>query len=278
MRNMSDKTLAQRIAEAAQFIGDEAPYAPETGLILGSGLGVLADAMEDVTVIHYEEIPHFPQSTVEGHAGELLIGTIGGKRTVLMKGRFHMYEGYGAETVVFPVRVMKELGVRSLLVTNAAGGIRETLAPGQLMVIADHINFMFRNPLIGPNADTLGVRFPDMSEAYSERLRKKAFVCADALGVSLTEGVYAGLLGPSYETPAEIRMLRTIGADAVGMSTVPEVIAARHAGMEVLGISCITNMAAGMQETPLSHSEVMETATRARERFLALVTAIIPEM
>ncbi|TMV51361.1 purine-nucleoside phosphorylase [Paenibacillus mesophilus] len=275
---MSELTMEQRISEAVRFIEDEIPYSPEVGLILGSGLGVLADAMEDVTVIHYEEIPHFPLSTVEGHAGELLVGLINGKKAVLMKGRFHLYEGYDVATVSFPVRVMKALGVKSLLVTNAAGGINTSFAPGQLMLIRDHINFMFRNPLIGRNENALGVRFPDMSEAYSAKLRSTAREAAAELGLELQEGVYAGLLGPSYETPAEIRMLRTIGADAVGMSTVPEVIAARHAGIDVLGISCITNMAAGILDAHLSHAEVMETADRVKESFLGLVSAIIPKL
>lgn len=275
---MGELAIARKIAEAARFIEDEIPYAPEAGLILGSGLGVLADAMEDVTVIHYEEIPHFPVSTVEGHAGELLVGTIRGKKTVLMKGRFHLYEGYDGTAVTFPVRVMKALGVKSLLVTNAAGGINTSFVPGELMLIRDHINFMFRNPLIGPNEKALGVRFPDMSEAYAVRLREIARETATGLGLALREGVYAGLLGPSYETPAEIRMLRKLGADAVGMSTVPEVIAARHAGIEVLGISCITNMAAGILDRPLSHAEVMETADRAKAGFLGLVSAIVPKL
>lgn len=275
---MSELSMERRIAEAVQFIEEEIPYSPEVGLILGSGLGVIADAMEDVTVIHYEEIPHFPVSTVEGHAGELLVGTIRGKKAVMMKGRFHLYEGYDVASVSFPVRVMKALGVKTLLVTNAAGGINTSFAPGQLMLISDHINFMFRNPLIGRNEKSLGVRFPDMSEAYSAKLRLIARQTAEELGLTVQEGVYAGLLGPSYETPAEIRMLRAIGADAVGMSTVPEVIVARHAGIEVLGISCITNMASGILDQPLSHGEVMETAERAKSGFLGLVSAIIPKL
>ncbi|MDF2722099.1 MAG: punA [Paenibacillus sp.] len=275
---MAQLSTEQRIAEAVQFIQDEIPYMPEVGLILGSGLGVLAQAMEDVTVIHYEEIPHFPVSTVEGHAGQLLVGTIGGKKAVMMNGRFHMYEGYEVASVTFPVRVMKELGVKSLLVTNAAGGVNTSYTPGQLMLIRDHINFMFRNPLIGRNEPKLGVRFPDMSEAYSAKLRAVALQAAERVGVTLVEGVYAGVLGPSFETPAEIRMLRTIGADAVGMSTVPEVIVARHAGIEVLGISCITNMASGILDQPLTHAEVIETADRVKDRFVELVSAIIPNL
>ncbi|MDF2658061.1 MAG: purine nucleoside phosphorylase [Paenibacillus sp.] len=275
---MNASTMEQRIAEAVRFIEEEIPYAPEVGLILGSGLGVLADLMEDVTVIHYEEIPFFPVSTVEGHAGELLIGTIESRKAVLMKGRFHLYEGYDVASVAFPVRVMKALGVKSLLVTNAAGGVNIGFQPGDLMLIRDHLNLMFRNPLIGRNEEALGVRFPDMSQAYSARLLESAREAADQLGIRLQEGVYAGLLGPTYETPAEIKMLRTLGADAVGMSTVPEVIAARHAGIEVLGISCITNMAAGILNQPLSHAEVVETADRVKESFLELVSAVIPKL
>ncbi|MFC3772006.1 purine-nucleoside phosphorylase [Paenibacillus sp. GCM10012303] len=275
---MNASTMEQRIAEAVRFIEEEIPYAPEVGLILGSGLGVLADLMEDVTVIHYEEIPFFPVSTVEGHAGELLIGTIEDRKAVLMKGRFHLYEGYDVASVAFPVRVMKALGVKSLLVTNAAGGVNIGFQPGDLMLIRDHLNLMFRNPLIGRNEEALGVRFPDMSQAYSARLLESAREAADQLGIRLQEGVYAGLLGPTYETPAEIKMLRTLGADAVGMSTVPEVIAARHAGIEVLGISCITNMAAGILNQPLSHAEVVETADRVKESFLELVSAVIPKL
>ncbi|MBD2861391.1 purine-nucleoside phosphorylase [Paenibacillus oceani] len=275
---MNASTMEQRIAEAVRFIEEEIPYAPEVGLILGSGLGVLADLMEDVTVIHYEEIPFFPVSTVEGHAGELLVGTIGGRKAVLMKGRFHLYEGYDVASVAFPVRVMRALGVQSLLVTNAAGGVNTGYRPGDLMLIHDHVNLMFRNPLIGRNEEALGVRFPDMSQAYSARLIEAAREAADQLGIRLEEGVYAGMLGPSYETPAEIKMLRTLGADAVGMSTVPEVIAARHAGIEVLGISCITNMAAGILNQPLSHAEVVETAERVKESFLELVSAVLPKL
>lgn len=274
---MSQTNSLQQIEEAARYIEQKIAIKPEIGLILGSGLGILADSIEEAVTLNYADIPHFPVSTVEGHAGELLIGTIGGKAVVLMKGRFHMYEGYGVETVAFPVRVMKALGVHTLLVTNAAGGINTGYEPGDLMLIQDHINFTSRNPLIGPNDNQLGVRFPDMSEAYSKRLRQLARQTAEEQGVAVREGVYIGLLGPTYETPAEIRMLRILGADAVGMSTVPEVIVARHAGIEVLGISCISNMAAGILDQPLSHNEVMETTERVKEKFLKLVTAIIPK-
>ncbi|MEK5165204.1 purine-nucleoside phosphorylase [Paenibacillus sp. FSL R5-0527] len=266
------------IRDAADYIRSRAAHTPKVGLILGSGLGVLADHIEQPVTIAYKDIPYFPQSTVEGHAGELLIGTVQGTAVVLMKGRFHMYEGYGPELTAFPVRVMKELGVSTLLVTNAAGGVNTSYSPGDLMLISDHINLTGKNPLIGPNDGELGPRFPDMSQAYSRRLRDTARQVAGEKGVPLQEGVYAGLLGPSYETPAEIRMLRTLGADAVGMSTVSEVIVARHAGLEVLGISCISNMAAGILDQPLSHAEVMETTDRVREKFLSLVLAIIPKM
>lgn len=266
------------IKEAADFIRSKTKTAPKVGLILGSGLGVLADHLLDAVSIAYSEIPYFPVSTVEGHAGELMIGGLNGTPVVLMKGRFHMYEGYGPELTAFPVRVMKELGVSALLVTNAAGGINTSFNPGDLMLISDHINLTGTNPLVGPNDNALGSRFPDMSQAYSRRLRELARTTAKQQGISLQEGVYAGLLGPTYETPAEIRMLRTLGGDAVGMSTVSEVIVARHAGIEVLGISCISNMAAGILDQPLSHDEVMETTNRVREQFLNLVLAIIPDM
>ncbi|WP_068785201.1 purine-nucleoside phosphorylase [Paenibacillus phocaensis] len=266
------------IREAAEYIRSRSALAPKVGLILGSGLGVLADYIEQPVSIAYGDIPFFPQSTVEGHTGELLIGTVQGTPVVLMKGRFHMYEGYGPEMTAFPVRVMKELGVTTLLVTNAAGGVNTSYEPGDLMLISDHLNLTGRNPLVGPNDEELGARFPDMSQAYSRRLREIARKIAGERGIPLQEGVYAGLLGPTYETPAEIRMLRMLGADAVGMSTVSETIVARHAGLEVLGISCISNMASGILDQPLSHQEVMETTERVREKFLSLVLSIIPQI
>jgi purine-nucleoside phosphorylase len=268
----------ESIQEAARYIASKSSVQPEIGLILGSGLGVLADLIEDGVAIPYQEIPYFPVSTVDGHEGELLLGTIQGRPVVMMKGRFHMYEGYGPEVTAFPVRVMKELGAKSLLVTNAAGGVNTDFEPGDLMIISDHLNMTGSNPLIGPNDAALGVRFPDMSEAYSHRLRTIAKKTAKARGFKVKKGVYAGLLGPTYETPAEIIMLRTLGADAVGMSTVSEVIVARHCGMEVLGISCISNMAAGILNQPLSHDEVMETTERVRRKFLGLVLDIIPQI
>ncbi|MUT65549.1 purine-nucleoside phosphorylase [Paenibacillus sp. NEAU-GSW1] len=273
---MNQMTAAQ-INEAASYIAAQTAIKPEIGLIMGSGLGVLGDHLENATTIDYREIPHFPLSTVEGHAGELLIGSLSGRSVVLMRGRFHMYEGYGPELTAFPVRVMKALGVKTLLVTNAAGGVNTGYEPGDLMLISDHINLTGKNPLIGPNDDALGVRFPDMSEAYSKRLRAAAREIAASQGLTIREGVYAGLLGPTYETPAEIRMLRVLGADAVGMSTVAEVIAARHSGIEVLGISCISNMAAGILDQPLSHAEVMETTEKVKSQFLDLVKALLPK-
>lgn len=275
---MAHVTSKAIIEEAAAFIRSTTDVRPEIGLILGSGLGVLGDELEDAVTIPYEDIPHFPVSTVEGHAGELLIGKLQGRSVVLMRGRFHMYEGYEPERTALPVRVMKALGVTTLLVTNAAGGVNLGYKPGNLMLISDHINLTGRNPLIGPNDNALGVRFPDMSDAYSLRLRKIAKETASELGFSVQEGVYVGLLGPNYETPAEIRMLRTLGVDAVGMSTVSEVIVARHSGIEVLGISCISNMAAGILDQPLSHEEVMETTEQVKEQFLSLVLSVIPKM
>jgi purine-nucleoside phosphorylase len=266
------------IDEAAAFIRSMTDIRPEIGLILGSGLGVLGGELEDAVTIPYENIPHFPVSTVEGHAGELILGKLQGRNVVLMRGRFHMYEGYEPERTALPVRVMKALGVTTLLVTNAAGGVNLGYKPGNLMLISDHINLTGRNPLVGPNDNALGVRFPDMSDAYSRRLRAIAQETASELGFSVQEGVYVGLLGPNYETPAEIRMLRTLGVDAVGMSTVSEVIVARHSGIEVLGISCISNMAAGILDQPLSHEEVMGTTELVKEQFLSLVLTILPKM
>lgn len=268
----------QKIEQVKAFIESKQTAKPQIGLVLGSGLGVLADELSQAVRIPYQEIPHFPQVTVEGHKGQLVIGELRGKTVVAMQGRFHYYEGHSLEAVTFPIRVMKAIGVSQLIVTNAAGGINLDFRPGDLMLIQDHINFTFRNPLIGPNDERLGVRFPDMSEAYSRRLRELAREVAQTLDIPLKEGVYVGLLGPSYETPAEIRMLRTLGGDAVGMSTVPEVIVARHAGLEVLGISCISNVAAGILDQPLSHEEVMETTERVKEKFLTLVQEIVARM
>lgn len=264
--------------EAVRYIEPKLTEKPTIGLVLGSGLGVLADEIENPVIIPYHEIPGFTVSTVVGHKGQLVIGGLQGKQVVAMQGRFHYYEGYGLDAVVFPIRVMKQLGVETIIVTNAAGGINESYEPGDLMLIADHLNMTFRNPLIGPNDDELGARFPDMSEAYSKALRAVAKEVAAEQGIRLREGIYVGLLGPSYETPAEIRMLRMLGGDAVGMSTVPEVIAAKHMRMNVLGISCISNMAAGILEQPLSHEEVMETTEKVKTQFLAVVNGIVAKL
>jgi purine-nucleoside phosphorylase len=260
------------------FLKGEIDFEPEIGLILGSGLGVLADEIEDPIKIPYNEIPGFPVSTVEGPAGQVVIGTLDGKRVIAMQGRFHFYEGYSLDKVTLPVRVMKELGVKSLIVTNAAGGINESFLPGDLMIITDHINNIGTNPLIGANDSSQGVRFPDMSTAYNKSFIELAKSVAARLNIAIKEGVYVGNTGPSYETPAEIRMLRTVGADAVGMSTVPEVIVARHASIEVLGISCISNMAAGILDQPLSHNEVMATTEKVKVNFLTLVKGIVKEI
>ncbi|MFC3803100.1 purine-nucleoside phosphorylase [Cohnella sp. GCM10012308] len=266
------------IEEAAAYISERTDLRPEVGLILGSGLGVIGDEMEEAVTIPYEDIPHFPVSTVEGHAGELVVGRLQGRPVALMRGRFHMYEGYEPERTALPVRVMKLLGIKTLFVTNAAGGVNLAYEPGNLMIISDHLNLTGRNPLVGPNDNALGVRFPDMSDAYTRRLRQIAKETAAELGIPVREGVYAGLLGPNYETPAEIRMLRVIGADAVGMSTVSEVLVARHSGLEVIGISCISNMAAGILDQPLSHEEVMETTERVKQQFIRLVLALLPKL
>lgn len=265
----------EKIQNAAGFLREKYPKAPKIGLILGSGLGVLANEIENPVKIPYHEIPDFPISTVEGHAGQLVFGTLNGVEVVAMQGRFHYYEGYSFDKVTFPVRVMKDLGVKMLIVTNAAGGVNESFSPGDLMIITDHINFMGSNPLIGPNDSRLGARFPDMSEAYSKDLRASAKEIANRFNIDIKEGVYFGFSGPVYETPAEIRMVRTLGGDAVGMSTVPEVIVARHSGLKVLGISCITNMAAGILDKPLAHEEVIETTEKVKENFLLYIKEIV---
>lgn len=250
----------------------------DIGVILGSGLGDYAEALEDAVKLPYSEIPGFPRSTVAGHAGMWCCGTLHGKRVVMMQGRFHYYEGYGMKDVTLPVRVMQKIGVKTLIVTNAAGGVNLGYHPGELMVIGDIFSMTAQNPLIGPNLDAFGPRFPDMSCAFDKELRALAHECANEQGFALREGVYAQMTGPTYETPAEIRMLRTLGADAVGMSTVPEVIVARHGGMRVLGISCITNMAAGILDQPLNHAEVTETANRVKGQFRNLLDGIIEKM
>ncbi len=250
---------------------------PTLGLVLGSGLGAFADALTDRVVVPYAELPDFPKSSVQGHAGQLVVGNHHGVRVVAMQGRVHFYEGYAPWQVVLPVRVLCRLGVKALLVTNAAGGINTSFRAGDLMALTDHLNLTGWNPLVGPNDEQAGPRFPDMSHAYDPTLLQVLRGAAKAEGVALKEGVYAGLSGPSYETPAEIRMLRTLGADAVGMSTVGEVIAAAHLGVKVTGISCITNLAAGLSAQKLSHDEVAETANRVKDVFSRLVSRFLDD-
>ncbi len=247
-------------------------------LVLGSGLGGFADELRDAVRIPYADIPFFPQSTAIGHAGRLVIGTVDGIAVAVMQGRAHFYEGYTLQQVGFPVRVFGRMGVKAIVLTNAAGGINAQYDRGALVVLRDHINLQGSSPLIGPNDDRFGPRFPDMTDAYNAEFRSFALDQAERLGGGIYEGVYAAMHGPSYETPAEIRFLRTIGADLVGMSTVPEVIVARHMGLEVLAISCVTNMAAGMTGEKLSHAEVMETGERVRGKFLALLRAVLPKI
>src|SRR5690625_2500522 len=270
--NLEEKR--NQIEESANAILERIDNKPEIGLILGSGLGELAEEINHPVVIPYEEIPGFPVSTVKGHAGQLVIGELNGREVVAMQGRFHYYEGYHLDQVTFPVRVMKAIGAESLVVTNAAGGINTAFEPGDLMLITDHINFTGTNPLMGPNDDEMGPRFTDMSVAYDKEYRKIIQSVAAEQSLDLKEGVYIGFTGPTYETPAEVRMARTLGGDAVGMSTVPEVIVARHAGLRVAGISCITNLAAGMQES-LNHEEVVETTQRVKSTFKTLVKEVV---
>lgn len=267
-----------RVAQAADALRGIAAERPDVGVVLGSGLGDFASGLRESVALPYGDIPHWPASAVVGHAGKLAAGTLGGKRVAALSGRAHFYEGHTMQVATFATRVLGLLGVKTLILTNAAGGINLNFKPGTLMVIDDHINLMGTNPLVGENDERFGPRFPDMTEAYSRRLREVADAAAKAKGVPVAHGVYAALHGPSYETPAEIRYLRTIGADAVGMSTVPEAIVARHMGIEVLGISCITNMAAGVLPAPLDHDEVMETTRRVRGQFIALLEGILERL
>jgi purine-nucleoside phosphorylase len=263
---------------AAQSVLQRSPLRPKIGLVLGSGLGGFADSLADATRIPFAEIPAFPRSTAIGHAGQMVIGRAGAVPVAAMQGRVHLYEGYSAQQVVFPIRVFGRIGIRAVILTNAAGGINLRYQQGALVLISDHINLQGTNPLAGPNEDRLGLRFPDMTHAYERSYRELARQEAAKLGMTLHEGVYAALLGPSYETPAEIRYLRIIGADLVGMSTAFEVIAARHMGIKVLAISCVTNMAAGILDQPLSHEEVMETGERVKSSFEALLRAVLPRI
>jgi len=263
------------IRKAAEFLMGRLDTAPRMAIVLGSGLGALADELENPLVIPYVQIPGFPASTAPGHAGRLVCGTLAGKSVIAMQGRFHYYEGYTMDKVVFPVRVFRAMGVQRILLTNACGGANPAFSPGDFMVIRDHINLSGQNPCIGPNDDSLGQRFFDMSRTYSPALRALAHEAGRNLGMKLHEGVYAWFTGPSFETPAKIRMAQVLGADAVGMSTVPEAIAAAHCGLEILGISCITNMAAGMLDQPITSEEVLAISAARRPEFTALVKRIV---
>lgn len=266
------------VVEAVEFVRRRAALAPRVGVVLGSGLGEFAAAVEGATIIPYEEIPHFKKVSVAGHAGRLVLGTVGGAPVAVLQGRYHYYEGHDILDVVFPVRVLAKLGVQGLLLTNAAGGIGKGLRPGDLLVIRDHINLMGLNPLRGANDERLGPRFPDMSAVYDPEFQEIVVAAQRQIGRRARRGVYLALSGPSYETPAEIRMLAALGADAVGMSTVPEAICARHMGLRVAGISCVTNLAAGISRQPLSHQEVTETAERVKSDFIKLLKLVIPKL
>lgn len=272
------ENLLDKIKQTSEYIKKRINIVPEIGLILGSGLGDLAEEIQDAVIINYEEIPNFPVSTVKGHEGKLVIGTLEGKKVVAMKGRFHYYEGYSMKEVTFPVRVMKALGVKMLLVTNACGGMNKELYPGALMIIEDHINFMGDNPLIGPNYEELGPRFPDMSNAYDRELIQLAEEVGKKINIETKRGVYVGISGPYYFSRAELRMLRKIGGDTIGMSTVPEVIVARHSNLRILGISCVTDMAIADELVSISHEEVVEVANKTKPKFIKLVKAIISEV
>ncbi len=269
------KTLLEKIYETRDFLRDKGMTNPEFGLILGSGLGELAEEIENAIVIDYADIPNWGQSTVVGHAGKLVYGNLAGRKVLALQGRIHYYEGLGLEVVTFPVRVMKALGCEGMIVTNAAGGV--SFGPGTLMAISDHVNMTGNNPLIGKNLDEFGPRFPDMSKAYTPAYREVAHRVAKEVGIKLDEGVYMGWSGPAYETPAEIRALKVLGADAVGMSTVPEVIVAVHSGLKVLGVSCITNHAAGFQDL-LNHEEVVAVTQQVKGDFKKLITSILAEL
>jgi purine-nucleoside phosphorylase len=270
-----DFTRSQR---AAKYILSKSRLRPKIAVVLGSGLGAFADDLTTPTRVPYEKIAGFPKPTVEGHAGRLVIGKVDEIPVAAMQGRAHFYEGYSMKDVVYPMRVLRQMGIQAAILTNAAGAINLNFSQGALVVIRDHLGLNGVNPLIGPNEDRFGPRFPDMSQAYCPKYRETAIAEGRKLGIDVKEGVYAGLSGPSFETPAEIRYLRTMGADMVGMSTVPEVIVARHTGIRVLGISCVTNMAAGILDQPISHAEVMETGARVRTQFVALLRRVIPRI
>ncbi len=274
-KSLTEFDLAE---SAANYVFSRTALRPQIALVLGSGLGAFADEFENATIIPYAEIPHFPKSTAIGHAGQLVVGTVGQIPVAGMQGRVHLYEGYSAKHVAFPIRVFARMGVKAVILTNAAGGIKREFVEAQLVVIKDHINLQGVSPLTGPNDDRFGPRFPDMTVAYDRRFREITIREGNHNHIGLYEGIYAALPGPSYETPAEIRYLRTIGADLVGMSTVPEVITARHSGVRVLGISCVTNAAAGILDQPLDHKEVLKTAERVQGQFIALLKTVIPRI
>jgi purine-nucleoside phosphorylase len=275
---MSNMSYFDQVEQAADAIRSRVPEMPDIAIVLGSGLGDFANSLGDAVSIPYEELPHWPASRVIGHTGKFVVGKTSGRTIAALAGRSHLYEGHDAGRVAFGVRVLGRLGVHTLVLTNAAGGVNTSFAQGALMVIDDHINLTGHNPLVGENDERFGVRFPDMTEVYSRRLRRAADEAGLSIDLRLPHGVYVALMGPSYETPAEIRYLRTIGADAVGMSTVHEAIVARHMKMDVLGISCITNMAAGVLPQPLDHAEVMETAAKVRGQFIALLERIVGQL
>jgi purine-nucleoside phosphorylase len=274
----SSSSLYERAEKAARMIRARTETEVSVAIVLGSGLGAFAEGLTDATAIPYHEIPGFAHTTVEGHSGQLVIGKAGDVTVAAMQGRFHFYEGYSLEEVTFPIRVLKLLGVRTLVLTNAAGGLNVELAPGSLMVISDHVNLLGANPLIGPNDDRFGPRFPDLTLVYAADLQNMVIEEAREMGMELRRGIYAALSGPSYETPAEIHMVRTLGADAVGMSTVPEAIVARHMAMQVIGISCITNLAAGVSNRPIDHSQVMAIGDRVRGQFTELLRRVIKRL
>ena len=267
-----------KVQTAVEFLRQRSELRPRIAVVLGSGLGAFADQIANRRVVPYPEIPHFPRSTVQGHSGNLVLGVVGKVPIAVMQGRVHYYEGYSMQEVTFPTKVMAQFGIKRLILTNAAGGINKRFKPGRLMIIEDHLNLQSTNPLLGPNEDRFGLRFFDMSEAYDREMRKAASAAARKLTLSVHRGIYAAFTGPSYETPAEIRMLRTLGADAVGMSTVPEVIVANHMGVKCLGISCITNMAAGVIKQKVNHEEVMLMGERVKGDFIRLLRAILPRL
>jgi purine-nucleoside phosphorylase len=268
----------EKVQVAVRFLNQKSRVRPRIAIVLGSGLGAFGEQVANRQVIPYAKIPHFPRSTVQGHSGNLVLGEIGKVPIAVMQGRVHYYEGYSMQEVTFPTKVLARFGIQRLILTNAAGAINKRFKPGRLMIIEDHLNLQSTNPLLGPNEDRFGLRFFDLSDAYDKEMRKVASAAARKLTMTIHRGVYAGLTGPSYETPAEIRMLRTLGADAVGMSTVPEVIVANHMSVKCLGISCITNMAAGVVPQKVNHEEVMQTGERVKDDFIRFLQAIVPRL